>query len=68
MTTVETSSGNNAIFTLVTTANQLQVNQANDGIHTITELYARKRFPGQFGNACRGLHVTRQRSRLTSIT
>ena len=36
----ETLSGSNAIFTLVTTPNQLQVIQANGGVHTITAVYS----------------------------
>ncbi len=38
-TTTETTSGNTGIFTLVTTANQLQVILANGGVHTITSNY-----------------------------
>ncbi len=38
-TTTETFSGNTGVFSLVTTANQLQVILANGGVHTITSSY-----------------------------
>ncbi len=39
-TTAETVSGTSAFFTLVTTANALQVIQANGGIHNVMAIYA----------------------------
>ena len=55
----ETLSGSNAIFSLVTTPNQLQVILANGGIHTITAVFSPGNgFNGSMGTLVGGLTVT----------
>ncbi len=55
----ETPQGNNAVFTLVTSVNQLQVIQTSGGAHTITATYSPGTyFNGSTGTLAGGLTVT----------
>ncbi len=66
----ETPSGSNAIFTLITTANQLQVILANGGVHTITATYTPGdvSFTGSAGTLAGGLAVTPASLTITALT
>ena len=65
----ETVSGSNAVFTLVTTPNQLQVILANGGVHTITAIYAPGNgFNGSTGTLGGGLIVTPAPLTITATT
>ena len=64
-----TVSGTNAIFTLVTTSTQLQVIQANGGIHTITAVYfPGSGFNGSTGPLAGGLKVTPASLTISAVT
>ncbi len=65
----ETVSGGNAVFTLVTTPKQLQVIQANGGVHTITATYSPgSGFNGSTGTLAGGVKVTPAPLTITATT
>ncbi len=65
----DTVSGSNAIFTLITTLNQLKVIQANGGVHTITATYSPgANFTGSAGTLAGGLKVTPAPLTITATT
>ncbi len=64
LSSTETTSGSNAVFTLVTTPNQLQVLLGNGGLHTITAVYSSGiGFNSSTGTLAGGLKVTPAPSR-----
>ncbi len=67
--TTETVSGNQAVFTLVTTPTQLQVFLANSGVHTITATYSPPpSFLPSVGTLSGGLAVTPASLTITAKT